>query len=170
MRILSLSANRTNLELKLAIAASDTKRQSCQSHQSGIETFKSTCRESVPTLPIAPIWNWNFVFLKSFNCLLVTANRTNLELKRFRSIPGLWSPMLPIAPIWNWNLLMPTGQPLPLCYQSYQSGIETNINGHVSVIFWIYQSYQSGIETGLSRICYYTGADYQSYQSGIETL
>ena len=77
-------------------------------------------------------------------------------------------------------------------YQSYQSGIETEIMDEEVYSFMNYQSYQSGIETPkwkpfilgllttnrtnleLKRISksylYKLSCSYQSYQSGIETI
>ena len=77
--------------------------QSCQSHQSGIETAAATEILKPSRLPIAPIWNWNLCIIaepSSFiNCQshqsgietrvlcgqdkgALAANRTNLEFKR----------------------------------------------------------------------------------------
>ena len=162
-----------------------------QSHQSGIETMVSRWKRrlvnttnrtnlelklsswialiATDTLPIAPIWNWNF------------------ETRHHPDIPGI----LPIAPIWNWNRVRfrPSMKPhlttnrtnLELKriysvysmvghnYQSHQSGIETR-NVSVWCIFGIcYQSHQSGIETTWKGKKGEGSEGYQSHQSGIET-
>ena len=85
---------------------------------------------SVPhmSLPIVPIWNWNTVRTGGVLRMVLTTNRTNLELK----LNDMYS------------------LEIDLDYQSYQSGIETAIKSRRNTPVIRYQSYQSGIETVLN--------------------
>ena len=80
---LSLTLNRTNVELKQRMGQTTSKRQA-------------------PL--IVPMWNWNIADQKVPDGFPITLNRTNVELKhvewKARS-NGVRKPL--IVPMWNWN-------------------------------------------------------------------
>ena len=149
--VLWTPSNRTNVEFKPGkLGWLDAQDGCCQSHQSGIETFKHTistwngCTANRTNLelkrlktgqsdwrkglPIAPIWNWNFdqiLNVTPFGFLPIA------PIWNWNKHNALWDAIvikLPIAPIWNWNSSSVNFCPTNWHCQSHQSGIETTFN------------------------------------------
>ena len=76
-------------------------------------------------LSIVPKWNWNFVLYFALR-VAFAINRTKVELKLGQRNWTFWKSALSIVPKWNWNWWTKVLQWILMCYQSYQSGIETN--------------------------------------------
>jgi len=55
-------------------------------------------------LLIVPMWNWNTAISAMLVKLLVSFNRTNVELKWQRIHFAFTGSMLLIVPMWNWNM------------------------------------------------------------------
>ncbi len=100
------ASNRTKVELKPREARHQHFRLIFQSNQSGIETTNKILFARRWHLPIEPKWNWNGRFARRF-----------------------WiCSYLPIEPKWNWNLYAIIVFYGVSCFQSNQSGIETDLS------------------------------------------
>ena len=101
---MAFSTNRTNLELKhrkgqhILACAGTTNRTNLELKLVCCWAFWNTC-----TLPIAPIWNWNWKgirWIHTWGCY--QSHQSGIETQEKAN--QRWGYSLPIAPIWNWNV------------------------------------------------------------------
>ena len=82
------------------------------------------CRRISRPLLIAPSWNWNLSIALLW-VLLLTSNRTIVELKRAKNDRKRYWRQLLIAPSWNWNKVAPSKQ--NICTSSNRTIVELKL-------------------------------------------
>ena len=136
-----LATNRTKVELKRGcLLLHFWSGNSYQSYQSGIETYEwGEKGGSVFCLPIVPKWNWNMCHRDTVTAGQRSTNRTKVELKQPASKSVISCRYSTNRTKVELKLKIPGyGADEYIPYQSYQSGIETELRKRKYLMFsWL---------------------------------
>ncbi len=145
---LTLSSNRTKVELKLGIKSAIHSRL---------------------RLPIEPKWNWNLIaFVIVVKSPFFQSNQSGIETSVRLPTNGMLP--LPIEPKWNWNSAKGAGWYLQH-FASNRTKVELKLDSIICAVSSVSASNRTKVELKHRNLFYYTTAiwRFQSNQSGIET-